>query len=92
MFGKRGGAEAAVDPLRAPPPAPVAGPAVATRPQKIESTPAAPAEKPRSPAAERLVDAVGSSRTGPRHTPGFEQLRKAQAPAVAEVVREQREY
>lgn len=88
MFGKRSLDQAGFDEgLRAPPPAPADGASVATRPQKAEAR-ALPAanDKPKSAAAP------AAARTGPRHTAGFEQLQRAQAPAVAEIVRDQSDY
>ena len=88
MFGKRptqGGSQA---PRQAPPPA-AEGPAIATRPQRIEpaAAPSAPVQTP--PPAERAAKPAA----GPKPTLGFEQLRAAQGPApTTQVVREQSDY
>ncbi len=93
MFGKRppGSGDQG---LRAPPPAPVGGVALATRPQRVE--PNAPSGGNES---SNRLDAVRNSQNAsaaaqkatPKATPGLAQLHAAQ-PATAEVVREQSDY
>ncbi len=86
MFGKRSASSAQSDVrVAAPPPAPAAGPDIATRPQRTEPAKgAAPAE------------AASRPKTAARATPGFEQIRAAQVSAgagpITEIVREQSEY
>ena len=89
MFGKRpteGGSQA---PRQAPPPA-AEGPAIATRPQRVEPSAAPVAPVQTAPPTER---AATKAAAGPKPTLGFEQLRAAQGPAPAtQVVREQSDY
>src|SRR4051812_32446128 len=93
MFGKRPPG-AGDQGLRAPPPAPAGGVAVATRPQRVE--PGGANE------SNNRLDAVRASQNAaaaaqqkaaatPKATPGLAQLHAAQ-PATAEVVREQSDY
>ena len=99
MFGKRTGADAAPS---APPPAPLGGADIATRPQRVE--PAAQRPEPEVLAAQSNTSRpkppppAGGAKAGPRATPGLEQLRRAQSGAISnsgavtEIVREQSEY
>ncbi|OZA72774.1 MAG: protein kinase, partial [Caulobacter sp. 39-67-4] len=81
MFGKRD-QNPATD-RQAPPPAPVDGSAIATRPQRVE--PAADRGGERSAPSPKVA--------APKATPGLEQLRAAQgAPATTHIVREQSDY
>jgi pilus assembly protein CpaF len=93
MFGKRppGSGDQG---LRAPPPAPAGGVALATRPQRVEPGAASGANE-----SSNRLDAVRNSQNAtaaaqkatPKATPGLAQLHAAQ-PATAEVVREQTDY
>jgi pilus assembly protein CpaF len=79
VFGKRATDQPAPAPRQAPPPAAAGAPPIATRPQRVETTAAAP------PAS-----APAAAKPQPKPTRGFEQLQAAQGPT--EIVREQSEY
>ena len=95
MFGKRSATDTA-----APPPAPVAGVEIATRPQRQEAAPVAAPAAPiqiKPTRVKRAEKAAEAAAEGPRSTTGLDQLRAAQggttAPAVVtEIVREQSDY
>ncbi|MHB8285600.1 MAG: ATPase, T2SS/T4P/T4SS family, partial [Caulobacteraceae bacterium] len=92
MFGKRSTTEVA-----APPPAPVGGAEIATRPQRQEAPPAAAPIQIKPTRVKRAEKAAEAAAEGPRSTTGLDQLRAAQggttAPAViTEIVREQSDY
>ena len=84
MFGKRptDGPARAI-PAESPPEASEAAP-IATRPQRIEPTAAAP------PPGAAAAPKAGGPAAGPKATSGFDQLRAAQGPT--QVVREQSDY
>ena len=83
MFGKRPPGDQG---LRAPPPAPAGGVAVATRPQRVEPGAGAPPPDAARPAAN-----PAAAKPTPKATPGLAQLHASQ-PATTEVVREQSDY
>jgi pilus assembly protein CpaF len=86
MFGKRD--QAAVRAEQPPPPVSSDGPAIATRPQRVE-----PANESVAPAAPAPTAAAPTKIAGPKATNGLEQLRAAQgAPPTTNVVREQSDY
>jgi pilus assembly protein CpaF len=95
MFGKRSTEEARPNgagrgtALKAPPPAPLEGAEIATRPQKLDAL----APKADLPAVRAEAPAP---KAGPKNTAGFEQLKAANASTgdgpVTAIVREQSDY
>ncbi len=90
MFGKRSAAEALnIETATPPPPSP--GQGIATRPQRVEASPAPAAPVQRRPAGAAAQ--AGAKAAGPRPTSAFEQLRAVRGPAAeTEVVAEQSDY
>src|SRR5690349_1393342 len=92
MFGKRPtDGDGKRRPPEAPPPA-AEGPAIATRPQRIEpgAVPAPPPSAAMPSPQPAPAAKTGQPVAGPKSTAAFEQLRAAQGPT--QVVREQSDY
>src|SRR4051812_3699702 len=98
MFGKRSGAGTALVEPVAPPPAAVPGAEIATRPQKVEPAAARPEADALTQVTGKRAAAAAAARSGPKATPGLQQLLNAQngvtagSGAIAQIVREQSDY